>query len=557
MSPLALLSLLGLSLLLPLFMSDDDEDIVDEEEVVDPVDPTAPVDPVDPTDPVDPVDPTDPVDPIEPSDSLTGTNEADTLLTSGDAQTVNGFAGNDTITASETSTSSILNGGLDDDTFFIDGDGATANGERGDDTFEISGANVSANGATGDDSFSADGTNVSVSGGPGNDDVNYSAASGEVYGNIGDDTLIATQTGSDLSGSLLGNGGDDVLEAYDSEVAHGGVSLDGGDHNDTFNIDLSFTDDSTPEGEIRVATITDFNRGENTLNFSTGANEDSGLLFDGLELNVAEDGSYTDVIARYSSATSGVGDTLAIVRVEGVDDLNLDDINLVTGAFGTQGDDVLSSPGGLLDANDPDSGTETLSGFAGDDLLIHEARDSSGELVMQGGEGNDTLIANEVEFGNNTTLDGGAGDDLLHTDLFVTGTPGDSFDTFITGAGADTIEISFLDVSDSEDVDVGLMGTVTDFTPGEDMLLVDPSWLTRLSDADAAQGFTPELTLTEDPAGAFTDVGILVTSNANGNTFTATMRLEGLTGLTEDDIGFTLTDPADGVQARDGIVVGS
>jgi Ca2+-binding RTX toxin-like protein len=598
MSALLLLSLLGLTLLIPV-STDDGNDT-----------------PENMADPEEPVDPQDTVDPEEAPASIEGTEEADVLTTASD-QIINGAAGNDTLSATGTSNDAILNGGRDDDTFNLDGTNNIANGERGDDIFNISGAGGLANGDSGSDTFIVDatnatinagsendtitslednsnavinagfgddeinaaGTNITVNGDEGNDRIDYRAASGTVFGNLGDDTIDASPSDRGLSGSIFGNGGNDVLEAYDFNEAHGGVVLNGGDGDDSitssafmnlrteetsqdtltggrgddsFNIDLAFIDDSTPAGTINIATITDFDRGENTLNISTGGNDASGLAFSGLELNVAEDGSYTDVIAQYNSLVSGAEPTLAVVRVEGVDDLQLSDINLFTGVLPTSGNDVLSSTGSF-DPEDPDALPETLSGLVGDDLLIHEASDSSGELLMDGGDGNDTLLANEVEFGNNTTLDGGAGDDVLRSDLFVTGTPGDSFDTFITGEGADRIEIITFNTTSSENIDLGLLGVVTDFTPGEDMIFVDPSQVIseivavddNEEERDFTADFTHEFNLSEDTAAGFTDLEFTFTAIATGEQMTGTLRLDGLTDITEDDIAFgQLENPA-------------
>ncbi|MDG1352226.1 MAG: hypothetical protein P8P70_03475 [Sulfitobacter sp.] len=382
-----------------------------------------------------------------------------------------------------------------------------------------------------------------------------------MYGRIGDDTISATSSEGGLSGNIYGNDGDDVLRAYDSDQARGGVLLDGGDHDDiitssanmtlrtvdteqdtltggrhddAFIIDLQFPEGEIPEGRIDIATITDFNRGENTLTIHSGANDASGVAFDGLELNVAEDGSYTEVIARYNSLTEGTDPTLAVIRLEGVRNLKLSDINLTTGDVTTSGDDYISSGGGLGDA------TATMSGGAGDDLLMHEGRDDAGALVMEGGVGNDTLIADEIEFSNATTLDGGAGDDLLVTQLFSPASA-DSVDTFISGAGADVVEISTVFDGLTGDNDYGLTARVTDFTPGEDMMVIDTS---PISDG-LPDTFTQSVTLTENTEGNYTDVRFVVTNTGNASTFSGVVRLEGLTGLSEDDIGVSLSDSSD------------
>ncbi len=68
-------------------------------------------------------------------------------------------------------------------------------------------------------------------------------------------------------------------------------------------------------------------------------------------------------------------------------------------------------------------------------------------------------------------LDGCANDDLLRIGLFITGTPDDSFETFITGEG---FEINMINPDERDATDVGLMGQVTDFTRNGGILFVDP-----------------------------------------------------------------------------------
>lgn len=373
--------------------------------------------------------------------------------------------------------------------------------------------------------------------------------------------MIAEAVDRGLSGSFFGNGGNDVLTVNDVPQGGGNMLLNGGDGNDrittnvlmdtrtsdsgedtltggrgddTFNINLDFPDGTVAAGEINIATITDFNRGTNTINITTAHNDGSGVAFDGLELVVAEDGSYTDIIANYTSLTDGVPPTQAVIRVLDVDDLSLSDINLSTGDSTTAGDDYISS-GGVL--NQP----ATISGGLGDDLLLHEGRDDAGGLVMEGGIGNDTLIADEIEFSNATTLDGGSGDDLLVTQLFTTPTTLDTVDTFITGSGADTVEISSVFDNLEGDSDFGIAARVTDFTPGEDIIVIDTA---PISNGPTA-AFTQTVELIENTGGDYTDVRYVVTNTENGATFSGFVRLEGLTDLSEDDIGVSLSASTD------------
>ena len=82
---------------------------------------------------------------------------------------------------------------------------------------------------------------------------------------------------------------------------------------------------------------------------------------------------------------------------------------------------------------------------------------------------------------------------------------------------------------------------MTDFTPGEDMIVIDTS---PISDG-LPDTFTQSVTLTENTEGNYTDVRFVVTNTGNASTFSGVVRLEGLTGLSEDDIGVSLSDSSD------------
>ncbi|MGJ8595773.1 beta strand repeat-containing protein [Sulfitobacter sp.] len=579
MTPIALLALLGLALFVPVFMDDDDN----TETAVDPVDPAEPVDPV------------GPVDPVEPT-VVNGTADAE-ALTAASNQTVNGFSGADTITADADVTGATIDGGRDDDTLNISGTNNVADGFRGNDTFEIGGDGNLANGGDGSDTFAIDATNTTINGGSGNDSIsiaedssnivanggqgedelsasgnnitlngnagddviNYSAASGTANGGGGNDTITASAEDQGLGGSLFGEDGEDVLSVAESaasrgsmlldgglnnddlntssEVNEGGISdtLTGGEGDDTFGITMNFSDTAANTAQDNLVTITDYTPGEDSIQINANAPDGSGFLFDGLELSEAADGSYTDIISTFASTTDGVANTISTVRVMGATDLSLDDIFLTTAEEATEGNDILEAR---------DTQADVFEGRGGDDILTHDARDDGRDLTLSGGEGNDTLIANELEIGINTTLDGGAGDDVLRTNINQAITTGQGVETFITGEGSDTIEISVINRGEDDTSDVGMFGEVTDFTPGEDIILLDSSFLLENTSGGFAEGFTQTLTLTEAADGAYTDVAINLIANANDNSFAGTIRLLGATGLTETDIGFTVGAPS-------------
>lgn len=559
MTPIALLALLGIALLIPVFMDNDDE-------------PETPEEPVEPVDPVDPVDPVEPVDPVVPT-VVDGTASADTLVVES-GQEVNGYSGEDTITAGADVTGATIDGGRDNDTISLAGTNNTADGYRGNDFFDIGGTgntanggdgsdtfvidasnatvnggqgndtisiaedsnNITANGGQGEDELTASGTNITLNGNAGDDVINYSAGSGSANGGGGNDTISASAMDQGLGGSLFGEGGEDDLSVAESaagrasmlldgglnndnlsvssEVNEGGISdtLTGGEGDDDFEITMNISERADATAQDSLVTITDYNPEEDRIQISIDAPTARGFLFDGLEFVEAADGSYTDITSTFTSTTTGVADTVSTIRVLGATGLGPDDIFLDTGNTPTEGDDSID----------------------------HDARDDGRSLTLSGGEGNDTLNAYELEVAINTTLDGGVGDDVLRTNINVVG----SFETFITGEGSDTIEINVDGGLAGGSADVGLFGEVTDFTPGEDAIVLDSSSLLVNTAGGFAEGFTQTLTLTEAADGAHTDVAINVIANANDNAFTGTIRILGATGLTEADLGFTIAGPS-------------
>lgn len=376
---------------------------------------------------------------------------------------------------------------------------------------------------------------------PGNDILQATEEDTVLRGGAGDDLLRSTVDGADSE--INGGSGNDTLSVDiligDIDGNQSSHILTGGSGADVFNVDLALTSFSTPPSEEVVTTITDFTQGEDQLELTVAPFPSSPLTLDSVTQDIDEEAGFTDIRVLYTDPEGIAADIPVVVRVQGVAGLSSEDFTLNDGTLegiGTDGNDTLSSSGNIR-SGEPSA----LLGLAGDDVLIHEARDSSGPLRMEGGDGNDTLIANEIEFGNATTLDGGAGDDLLQSDIFVT-RPGASADTFITGEGMDTIAISFFANSPATDLDLGLVGTVTDFTPGTDMILIDPRSL--LPDEPFLQSsYFAQLDLSEDPAGAFTDIRFIVTSLTTGLEVTGLLRLEGLTGLQESDIAIAAGFP--------------
>lgn len=591
MTPIALLALLGLTLFLPILLDDeDDNDVVD------------------------------PVDPENPAAAINGTNGPD-ALTAQSSETVNGRLGDDVLSTAEGSDGARIEGAAGNDTLDLFGTNATARGGAGDDvifSFDILNGVVEGgdgddtitfqpltpqagdpdtdtsrvDGGAGDDSIVAFGIGGVVSGGEGDDLIAVQGSLERVDGGAGNDTIFADSADYGGGTPVFGGAGDDLITLTNSPGFQIGSDANGGDGNDTIStttyLDSSGTTFDTLTGgtgadtfELAfngtnetnsgvVTTITDFRPGFDFLVFRGDDPDTADTLISDVTLTEAPDGSFTDVSFRTDGGGEGAGaPSLSTVRLLGVTGVTMNDIALGDGSRvteGTAGDDTLSSNG---NDNNRFDGIDTLRGLAGDDVLIHSGSDDAAPLVLEGGEGNDTLIANEVEFRNATTLDGGAGDDVLRTDIFVGG-GGGGFETFITGDGTDRIEITTFNVTSSESIDLGLLGVVTDFTVGEDMIFVDPSQLVReVFPQDGANGgedfiaeYEQEFSLREDPDGALTDLAFTFTAvgrlvDGEPVQMTGVIRLEGLTGITEDDIAFSQLETQAPLFVRDGVFSGS
>jgi hypothetical protein len=402
---------------------------------------------------------------------------------------------------------------------------------------------------------------------PDDDTLEASGADTVLRGGAGDDLLRSTVDGADSE--MTGGSGDDTLSVDiligDIDGNQSSHILAGGSGDGIFEVDLVLTCFSTPPPEEVVTTITDFTQGEDQLELAVAPFPSSPLTLYSVTQEIEDEAGFTDIRILYTDLERIAADIPVIIRVQGVAGLSSEDFTINDGTLdgiGTDGNDTLSYSGDISEG-DP----STLLGLAGDDVLIHEARDSSGPLGMEGVDGNDTLIANEVEFGNQTTLDGGAGDDVLRSDLFLfDGGPNGSFDTFITGPGADRIEITTFNVGDPGDIDLGLLGRVTDFTPGEDMIFVDPSQLVREiipqdfdnAGEDFVSEYEQDFILREDIDGAYTDLEFTFTETGTGSgtQMTGTIRLEGLTGITADDIAFAQLEPQAPLFMRTGSAAG-
>lgn len=169
---------------------------------------------------------------------------------------------------------------------------------------------------------------------------------------------------------------------------------------------------------------------------------------------------------------------------------------------GGTGDDQIEGGAGH-DSLQGDAGADTLHGEEGDDLLLggtgdddlygHDGADTldggTGADSLTGGMGDDSLDGGEGDdalhgYHGHDTLDGGAGEDALFGgwgDDVISGGEDDETDYLNGGDGDDQITAGAGDIvtgGDGDDTvwldgDAGGPAEITDFTPGEDNLLIE------------------------------------------------------------------------------------
>jgi Ca2+-binding RTX toxin-like protein len=293
-----------------------------------------------------------------------------------DNVTVNGGAGNDTITAASSGASIVVNGLAAQVTIAHadSADSLTLNGLAGNDVIDASAiragqlANLTINGGDGDDSITGSAGTDTVIGGRGNDVANMGA---------GDDTFIWNP--GDGSDTVEGGKGTDTLQFNGANVSE--------------NIDISANG-----GRVRftrdVANITmDLNSVEH-INFNALGGGDNITVND-------LTGTDVNQVNLDLGANDGAADTVTINATSG------NDVIMVTEHNG-----VITVSGLATEVNITDAGAGdklVINGLDGDDVITASGLQGGIQLVANGGNGDDVLIGSP----GNDTLSGGAGDDVL------------------------------------------------------------------------------------------------------------------------------------------------
>tara|TARA_R110002072_G_scaffold287242_2_gene452695 strand:+ start:17906 stop:22102 length:4197 start_codon:yes stop_codon:yes gene_type:complete len=397
------------------------------------------------------------------ADTIFGSGGDDTLMGNADADSMIGGDGND-----------IVNGNAGDDTAFGNaGDDTLMGGSEADSLVGGDGNDMVRGQGASDDTVSGGAGDDTLDGGPGpstlveSADGDFTLVSGLVAGEgtltgsvTGTDVLIeieraqltggASANNIDASGfngpvTLDGGGGADVLTGGD-----GGATITGGAGNDTITGGAGADDlrggednDSILGGDGQDTILGDAGNdilnggGDNdTISGSAGADTIDGGAGDDMLNGNGGSGDILTGGAGNDTLDGGDGDDRVSESAD--TDFVLTDTSLTSAATGT--DSLTSIEGGILNggagANSIDasafSGTSTLNGAGGDDILLASAQAS----MLTGGAGNDSLTGgaqNDVITGGteNDTINGGAGNDSL--------SGGDNDDLINGGLGADTI----------------------------------------------------------------------------------------------------------------------
>ncbi|MDC0136142.1 hypothetical protein OAI26_05690 [Sulfitobacter sp.] len=135
--------------------------------------------------------------------------------------------------------------------------------------------------------------------------------------------------------------------------------------------------------------------------------------------------------------------------------------------LGGAGDDQINVQGAL----------DLVEGGDGNDYIHYNSSTEGGGLTLSGGAGDDVIIHltlnSTPEHLNSLTIDAGEGDDRLLSSANIGPDADNSGDMLTGGSGADSFELTFHHPDLTEPSrDAGIVTTITDFDPAEDSLLL-------------------------------------------------------------------------------------
>ncbi len=455
---------------------------------------------------------------VNPDDDIRGTDEADRIEGTGGNDIIDGLNGADTIIGGEGDDSltggqggDFVDAGAGNDTVseggyltddyrdgYVDGDDTVFGGE-GDDYLDTHDGDDSANGGSGDDMiWGRDGNdtliggtgddrlngmvgNDSIEGGAGNDSLSGGAGTDTIYGGDGDDTI--SFSGRDdrddgiFSEFIDAGAGDDFVRFGDGSTVTGGTGAD------------SFFVQESMSNRL-VSEITDFDPSEDTLFIELGVVNGGGAEFSLVEREGGQgrDLFYGDelVIQLSGDTPFTLGDITLTVRLEDTDGapseytIGDSENGFGTRVIGTYGDDIItgSSAGDVIAGYGGSSDSDIVNGGEGDDTIWGD-----GGSVGTYSDGDETSTYTRVELGRDT-IDGGHGDDVIfsHNGNDITG--GEGEDLFVLSNDSGVFDEHDDVVSGDPE---GLAPTIiTDFTAGEDTILVRGTPGTRVEASDVS-----------------------------------------------------------------------
>ncbi len=351
---------------------------------------------------------------------------------------------------------------------------------------------------------------------------------------IGDDGSDDSDDGSDDDSDDDGNDDDTGDDGDDSDDPDGGAD----DDSDSDSGDDSAANTPTDDDDLLTAATDQTLRaqaGNDTITMEDGA---TGATLHG------DLGNDTITAGTGSSAFGGEGD---------------DTLSMVAGATGVllEGNDgldmlTIGGDGTANGGNDADTligqDTATINGDAGNDLLTIQ-----GMATGNGGAGDDTLAVTNADGGaagqangdqGDDTItvatggqaDGGAGNDTLIAEIDALQVDASVITTLTGGEGVDsfTIDLNLAEgASLSPDTPVV---TLTDFDPTTEQLIIE------IGDGDYLSG----IDITPAGDGSYTDVTLTYDHpQSDGPAIpeqSATIRLEGVSSLSEDQITLLLSE---------------
>jgi Ca2+-binding RTX toxin-like protein len=333
-------------------------------------------------------------------DTITGSDFADKLVGGDNNDTANGGPGNDTI---------VWNGGDDDD---------VNNGDAGDDIIQVNGSNAAGEtftvNALGADRVQFDRTSqnpapfkldigtaevLDLNMNGGNDSVTSDGALAarnfklDVDGGEGNDTI----DGSDAADLLKGGNGEDVITPDDNPAnTFDDARGDGG--NDTIIWNGGDDDDLNDGGDgIDTSTVNGANLPET---FTVNAGPAGHVIFNRTSLNPAP--------FKVDMTTTEKLD----LNMNGGDDAVTSDGDIAPFSLDVEGGDG-------LDTIDGGNGADTLSGGNDNDRIVPDDNPAGTRDIARGDAGNDTIVWNGGD--DDDINDGGDGDDTS----VVNGAPAD------------------------------------------------------------------------------------------------------------------------------------